>query len=245
MQSIVPSAKFRYFTYFLIFVNGTPIKSSGVYAACDVSCATCFGVTANSCLTCPGTTVLLSDNTCASTCPAGQFDNKQNMCQVCPGGYFCPTNSYGGTNNPCMAGTYCPPGQTSPGHFQCQPGTYCPAISTNYSVCTAGSYCNATGLSAAAGPCLPGYWCGAGSSSSTQNECAAGTYCPAGSSGPIVCPTRAYCAFALRGDFEWCPPGSYCMSAGLTAPLKLTCAEGCVVTSVAGTVLYCSISPFI
>ncbi len=95
--------------------------------------------------------------------------------------------------------------------------------------CTAGSFCNTTGLSAVAGPCSAGYWCGAGSNTSTQNECAAGSYCVAGSSGPVLCPAGAYCAYAARGDYQLCPSGTYCRSAGLTAPSNLTCVEGYVV----------------
>lgn len=57
--------------------------------------------------------------------------------------------------------------------------------------------------------------------------CNAGYYCPVESSSPVLCPIGAYCALALQGDFEWCPSGTYCRSAGLTAPLNLTCMKGC------------------
>ncbi len=141
-------------------------------------------------------------------------------------------------SEPCKAGNYCPGAGLA---MACAMGEFCPAGSSVASPCTAGSYCNSTDLSAVSGPCLAGYWCAGGSSSSMQNGCAAGSYCPAGSSSPLLCPIGAYCATALRGDVHWCPSGTYCRSAGLTAPVNLTCLEGFVqcVTNVSLLVFIC------
>jgi hypothetical protein len=182
-------------------------------------------------------------------CTAGAFCSESGLSAPsgnCTGGVYCPISSSNQTGL-CPAGLYCPASSPAlactPGYYcsavgasaeardgPCAIGAFCPAGSSSATQrpCTAGSFCNATGLSAAAGSCLAGYWCGAGSNSSTQNECAAGSYCVAGSSGPVLCPAGAYCAYAARGAFEWCPSGTFCRSAGLTAPLNLTCGEGCV-----------------
>ncbi len=161
-------------------------------------------------------------------CPQGS-----SIPAACRAGFYCPRAGMSAESNLCTGGYFCnATGASSEIRAgRCNfLGSFCPAGSSSATQqqCTAGSFCNATGLSAVSGPCLAGYWCGAGSTSSTQNECAAGSYCVAGSSGPVLCPAGAYCALALRGDYQLCPSGTFCLSAGLTAPTNLTCVEGCV-----------------
>ena len=63
-------------------------------------------------------------------------------------------------DTPCSAGRYCPAGTTSENEFLCPSGTYygtTGAQQLNDCIpCTAGSYCETTGLSAPTGQCDAG-----------------------------------------------------------------------------------------
>ena len=94
----------------------------------------------------------------------------------CLGGYYCVSGSSTATQNLCMNRTYC-----LPGSFQ---QTACPTFGfcasngmANYTLCTTGYFCNATGLSAVSGGCRAGFYCPSGSSSPTQVACAPGYFC--------------------------------------------------------------------
>lgn len=58
--------------------------------------------------------------------------------------------------------------------------------------CTAGSYCQTQGLTAATGPCAERYYCPdvaqISDSQPSAYICPTGYYCPAGTADPIGCP---------------------------------------------------------
>jgi sugar lactone lactonase YvrE len=78
---------------------------------------------------------------------------------TCDSGHYCVTGSSTATQHLCMNGTYCPRGSHQP--------TVCPdfrLLRVQWSwptirFCTAGYYCNVTGLSAVAGGCAAGFYC--------------------------------------------------------------------------------------
>jgi hypothetical protein len=108
------------------------------------------------------------------------------------------------------------------------------------SPCSAGYFCNATGLSSARFACSAGYYCPAGSTSATQASCnVPGFYCPVGSSSAtqsgcdsgfycnqtglssnasqVLCTAGSYCASGSSSDAP-CPPGFYCPSPSSKLP---------------------------
>jgi DNA-binding beta-propeller fold protein YncE len=98
----------------------------------------------------------------------------------CAGGYYCAAASSSATQHLCMNGTYCPAGSSQA--VACPVSGFCASNGmANYTPCTAGYYCNATGLSAVSGSCNAGYYCPSGSSSPTQVPCQPGYYCASGS----------------------------------------------------------------
>ena len=66
--------------------------------ACDSLCLTCSG-SANHCLTCDNSLLLNPDNTCASDCPSGYFDNS-GVCTIC---YSLCAACNGVTNKNCTS----------------------------------------------------------------------------------------------------------------------------------------------
>jgi hypothetical protein len=98
---------------------------------------------------------------------------------TCAGGYYCVTGSSTATQNLCMNGTYCPQGSNQ--STACPVSAFCASNGmANYAPCTAGFFCNATGLSAVSGSCSAGFYCPAGSTSPTQVACEPGFYCASG-----------------------------------------------------------------
>jgi hypothetical protein len=143
---------------------------------------------------------------------------------TCDGGFFCTAGSSTATQNLCSSGTYCPRGS-----FQtttCPVRAFCASDGlANYTLCTPGYFCNATGLSAVSG------------------ACEAGAYCPLASLVPVHCPAGAFCASAAMSVPTPCIPGSYCATAALTAgtgacvsgqycPAASTAAAACAAGSV-------------
>lgn len=60
--------------------------------------------------------------------------------------------------------------------------------------CSAGYFCNATGLSAVSGPCTTGYYCPGGQATSTPiaYQCPVGHFCVEGSSAAQICTSGYY-----------------------------------------------------
>ena len=75
------------------------------------------------------------------------------------------------TPTPCPAGYYCAQGSVNPA--PCAIGSFNPTqgsnLATACTLCTAGSYCDAEGLTAVKGLCDAGYFCGLGSTSKTPS----------------------------------------------------------------------------
>ena len=137
-----------------------------------------------------GTSVLFSGPRGVAIAPDGasalivEFGNNRvrraALASPCSAGYYCVAGSSTATQYVCMNGTYCPAGSSQA--IACPVSGFCVSNGmANYSPCTAGYYCNATGLSAASGSCSAGHYCPPGSSSPTQVPCQPGYYCASGS----------------------------------------------------------------
>ena len=165
-------------------------------------------------------------------------------CTICPPGEFCSTSGLSAPNGSCLAGFYCTNGsqEASPvsqsygdecpvGHYcpahsyqptPCPAGTYNPETrSTNDSSClpcTAGTYCNSTGLANVTGECYPGFYCTLGASSpapidgATGDICPAGSYCPQGSPQHYHCNNGTYTNYTGAAICDQCPEGHYCVN---------------------------------
>jgi hypothetical protein len=154
----------------------------------------------------------------------------------------------------CTASTYCPLGGVAP--IVCPERAYCPVASSgNYTVCDAGRFCNATGLTAPAGNCSAGYYCPPGSLVATERVCDRGYFCPpavgaqifcldgmfcnaTGMSAGIPCGPPSHCptgsanqtvcperAYCPIGKYIMCDAGAFCNATGLTAPAG-NCSAG-------------------
>ena len=161
-------------------------------------------------------------------CKAGYYCETYGLSAptgLCDSGYYCtggstisnPTSITGGI---CPAGHYCPSGSISP--IPCKAGTYNPNTGESSisacTICSAGRYCQGTGLTSDSGSCTAGFYCPEGSVTSKANICPAGSYCPAGY-GINVLTTGGY--------YQWrkgqsnrlnCPVGYYCRGNGVTKP---------------------------
>ena len=150
-----------------------------------------------------------------------------SLCKLCDAGYYCSgsTSNLLNVTGECSAGYYCLEGSINTfggasvnATLICPPGYYCPArtavpiycpvgtfssASGNIKLsdcinCTAGFYCNNTGLSLPSGPCQAGYFCNSGSSISNPtdtvhgNLCNFGGFCPTGSAFTSPCPAGTY-----------------------------------------------------
>ena len=82
--------------------------------------------------------------------------------------------------------------------------------------CTAGSYCEAYGLSEPTGLCDIGYFCPGGQATSqpTDLACSPGHFCFQGSWNQTGCPSGYYQPDWGQGDCDLCTPGSYCKAIG-------------------------------
>jgi hypothetical protein len=91
-------------------------------------------------------------------CPAGTYQNclGQAECKNCPAGYFCIEGSE--SLSECPSGHYCPTGTKYATEFACPPGSFSDSTglpSAEYCTrCTAGSYCETSGLLGALSLCL-------------------------------------------------------------------------------------------
>lgn len=107
-------------------------------------------------------------------CPPGRYCANKGLSTPtgdCNAGYFCLESAE--TNRPsaldlvssrwgkCPGGSYCPVGTAYP--YPCPQGTFSSSesltASTSCTDCTAGSYCETTGLLLVSGSCDEGYYC--------------------------------------------------------------------------------------
>lgn len=192
------------------------------------------GVTSANCTQCPpGTFQDAYGSTTCHACDTGYFQDstQQTACKICPSGYISP--DLGGTYcKACDPGYYqpalgarqclgCLPGTTNPSSGQsacapCTPGTYQAYHASPDPVCTlcpAGTFSNATGLSNILGCALCPWGYVSASPGRTDNStceacaqgtagnslrtactaCTTGTVCPAAYGSPIVCPSTVLC----------------------------------------------------
>jgi hypothetical protein len=180
----------------------------------------------------PAGSYSLSGASQPAPCAPGSYNpnSGQSACTTCPAGFMCPNFTLTAVQD-CPPGSYCPAGTSAPAP-PCPLGTYSTAPNLRNSSecvsCPAGSYCPTLGAALPAGLCAAGYYCSKGSSSATQQVCPAGSYCTNGTVTPAPCPAGTYnpatASTSLAACLS-CTPGSYCASAGLSAPTAL-CAAG-------------------
>ena len=94
--------------------------------------------------------------------------------------------------------------------------------------CTAGWFCNITGLVKPADQCSPGYYCPPKSVSPTENVCPEGHYCPIMTEHPKECPEGTFSnttRLEQENDCPKCLQGYYCDTTKLTYPTGL-CKAG-------------------
>ena len=127
---------------------------------------------------------LISEDQCTK-CPAGKYCNilgNFNTTILCSEGFYCPNGSISATQVECPAGAYCPAGSSMP--LLCPVGKFSSKKRLNHESqctnCTAGSYCDITGLVKPTGPCKEGYYCPEGSKVKNSKDCLIGLHCPNG-----------------------------------------------------------------
>eukprot|EP00163_Fabomonas_tropica_P011852 TRINITY_DN227_c0_g2_i1.p1 TRINITY_DN227_c0_g2~~TRINITY_DN227_c0_g2_i1.p1 ORF type:complete len:7500 (+),score=2428.07 TRINITY_DN227_c0_g2_i1:177-22676(+) len=161
-------------------------------------------------------------------CAPGTYQDSQgnHTCFDCPAGSACVANTTIPTT--CPPGFYCPLNTVAPNAQACPQGTYNPVPgASNITACldcTAGYYCNNTGLSAVVGKCAPGYYCSGRSPTRTPpasagygGQCSAGHYCPEGSHQEVPCDAGKYCLTTLLSlPSGPCAPGHYCTARAST-----------------------------
>lgn len=159
----------------------------------------------------------------------------------CYGGYFCnrsateptPNGTYP-ANGLCPAGSYCPNGTL--GAIACPPGTFNSIRGQDKSSdcvpCTAGSYCETSGLTAPTGLCTAGFYCLAGASQAADNatKCIPGHVCPAGSPSPVQCKAGTYQPSTGAQECITCPAGYYCQD-GPSLPIPCPIYSYCPANS--------------
>lgn len=144
-------------------------------------------------------------------CPPGKYCGSTGLSApsgLCASGYFClasaieispPANDLISNRwGKCPIGYYCPTGTAYP--FPCPIGTYSATeqlgASTSCTTCTAGSYCETTGLTAPTNLCDAGYYCPTGVSTSRPDayKCTPGNMCVAGTTDTQFNLHSTYCA---------------------------------------------------
>ena len=167
-------------------------------------------------------------------CPS--YGQERGDIYPCPAGYYCLRNANSSmpTNEPaagiCPKGHYCPELTDNP--RECPLGTFNNETRiTNITLCqpcTAGYYCNETGLIKPKHICDEGFYCPSHSVSSTQVDCPAGNYCPPKSQIPVPCPEGTYSNSTNNKKSEdclKCLEGFFCPDSGLIKP-KESCRSG-------------------
>ena len=161
-----------------------------------------------------------------SMCGIGYFSGSLGLsaCTICPGGYFCNATGLTTTSGVCYPGQYSATGSsicTVSGITYYVPTTAASAPLA----CPAGSFCNATGLTAISGQCGAGSFSAASASACTiatqgwyvatagagaASSCTIGFFCnSSGLTAPLPCPIGAACAVAGASAFVWCGAGYF------------------------------------
>jgi len=96
-------------------------------------------------------------------CPPGKYCAHAGLdspTDNCTAGYYCNEKSTVANQNICPEGRYCPEGTATP--QLCPPGTFASGIGSKVLSdcmnCTAGHYCEVSGLARETGPCAARYW---------------------------------------------------------------------------------------
>jgi hypothetical protein len=172
-----------------------------------------------------GSTGKLCDlgNNCA-ICPNGSYNAKFGIpaCKPCPAGYYCESKATQDSNSlyyearPCPVGTY--------NAFESKSSL------SDCVACDAGQYCDEEAMTAPKGDCAAGYFCTTGSpfekpafddAGGNYGMCPTGHHCAANTETPTACLAGTYSAMTKSVDdtnCKSCEPGSYCETAGLSAP---------------------------
>jgi len=135
-----------------------------------------------------------------------------------------------GANFVCPAGNFCPEGLVNLADGRCPRGTFSNrtglANVSQCMSCTAGMYCNDTGMTSPRGPCDRGYYCTRGAADARALTCerrmeacdtpgCANLWArPANESCGGICPIGSFCTEASSAPTP-CPPGQYCGVQGL------------------------------
>lgn len=144
-------------------------------------------------------------------CTPGYYcfgSNNPSPTGFCDAGYFCNGSASVATQYEAPAGTYTFAGASSP--IPCPQGSYNPfTVQSNCTLCEAGFYCPALGLT-------------------EKTTCPEGSYCPEGSVVPTPCPPGTFSNQPNLKESSQCldcPAGKYCDRSGLTEPAG-DCAKG-------------------
>ena len=183
------------------------------FSACDPSCATCFGTTSATCLTCNGGNKL-QNFYCVASCDTAsgyQYDAYDNTCKKSRYQY----------EHPC-----------SPGYYN---GIIKKSDPTDCLDCPAGYFCPGLAYQGPPLACRQGYYCEANSYLEYNDDetnqvktkiCRIGTYCPSSSGSPKACPAGQYCdQDRLATPTNNCAEGYFCSGSAIKAR-PTTVAEG-------------------
>ncbi|OAF70026.1 hypothetical protein A3Q56_02216, partial [Intoshia linei] len=150
-------------------------------------------------------------------CEAGFYCVGGNNKVVCPKGKYCLSKSLINLPN-------CPIGK-----FGASTGL---KLIGDCTACTAGSYCETSGLITPTGKCAKGYYCPAGSSKPNPSTfCNKGEFCIEGSVTPLKCVSGKYINIQKSDKCLDCPSGYFCLNAATdyqsnTCPVGYYCPSG-------------------
>ncbi|XP_063692807.1 zonadhesin-like [Bolinopsis microptera] len=201
---------------------------------------------------CPEGTYCPAGSTRPLDCSDGTYNNatKAESCIDCPAGFYCDekinfhkasfTYTTGIEPKECPQGYFCPE-ETGIDWVPCERGTFGakPGLidQDGCTDCTAGHYCDTSGLLAPAGECQAGYYCTSKATQknptdgNTGNSCGLGTYCPTGSEKSTECEAGTYNNKQAQASCQQCHAGYTC-EVGATdyqnseCKLGHWCAEG-------------------
>lgn len=106
-------------------------------------------------------------------CPDGSYQDEEGKtyCKSCPAGYVCLASSTTFNDTVCPSGRYCPVNTSNP--ILCDEGTFNELTGqeeeSNCVLCTAGKYCEGSGLSQPTADCYGGWFCTNGSTKPTPD----------------------------------------------------------------------------
>lgn len=106
-------------------------------------------------------------------CPDGSYQDEEGKtyCKSCPAGYVCLAKATTFNDSVCPSGSYCPVNTSIP--TLCIEGTFNELTGqkepSNCVLCTAGTYCEGSGLSKPTADCYAGWFCKNGSTKPTPD----------------------------------------------------------------------------